>query len=282
MYKEKIAVLTDSGSDVSQDVSEDLFVLPLLIQIENKTYIDGEDIDLNGVLLKLDEHKITTSLPSPETIYKTLDHIKSLGYTHLIINTISSGLSGTFNVIRMIVEDYDGLTIGLIDTKNISKGSGYTTYKALELIEQKKPFAEIMKILSSTLDEAKVFFTIETVEYLRRGGRIGLVAGTIASILNIKPIISCNEHGVYYTVKKTKGYEKAIQLVIEAALDFIKAAKAYDLTVLVAKIDERIQNAIEYVKNLFDRVRKFEIKAVTPALAIHIGPNSFGLVLCKL
>lgn len=282
MIKEKIAVLTDSGSDIEQEYAENLFVLPLTIQIDEETFTDGFDITLEQVLEKLDTHKVTTSLPKPEIIIDTLDKIKSLGYTHVIISTISSGLSGTYNVIRMLVDDYEGLIFGLVDTKNISKGCGYASYNALELIEEGKTFDEIMEIVQSTLDDQKVFFTIGTVEYLRRGGRIGLVAGTVASILHIKPIISCNEKGVYYTVKKTRGYQKAIGKLIEIAHEFISEAKKYDITVLVAKVDDKIKLVIDEVKTVFSNARKFEIKSVTPALAIHTGAEAFGVVLRKL
>lgn len=282
MNKERIAVLTDSGSDIDNTYADNLFILPLTIQIDEQTFIDGVDITLDQVLQKLDTSKITTSLPNPEVIIETLDKIKLLGYTHVIINTISSGLSGTYNVIRILIEEYEGLTIGLIDTKNISKGSGYTTYKAIELIEEGKSFNQIMKVLESTLDDQKVFFTIGTVDYLRRGGRIGLVAGTVASILHIKPIISCNEKGIYYTVKKTRGYQKAIRKLIELAYEFANEAKKYDITILVAKVDEKIESFIKEIKTLFTNKRNFEIRSVTPALAIHIGPESFGIVVRKL
>lgn len=282
MIKEKIAVLTDSGSDIEKGYSDNLFVLPLTIQIDEESFIDGVDITLDQVLEKIDTHKVTTSLPKPEKIIQTLDEIKSLSYTHVIICTISSGLSGTFNVIRMLVEDYDGLTFGLVDTKNISKGCGYASYNALELIEEGKTFNDIMEIVQSSLDNQKVFFTIGTVEYLRRGGRIGLVAGTVASILHIKPIISCNEKGVYYTVKKTRGYQKAIGKLIELAWEFLEGAKSFDITVLVAKVDDKINSVIEDVKIKFNNARNFEIKSVTPALAIHTGPEAFGIVLRKL
>lgn len=282
MNIEKIAVLTDSGSDIENTYADNLFVLPLTIQIDEQTYIDGVDITLDLILQKLDTCKVTTSLPKPEVIIESLDKIKSLGYTHVIINTISSGLSGTYNVIRMIMEDYEGLTIGLIDTKNISKGSGYTAYKALELIKDGQSFNEIVATLENTLDDQKVFFTIGTVEYLRRGGRIGLVAGTVASILHIKPIISCNDKGVYYTVKKTRGYQNAIIQLIEIAHEFASQANTYDITILVVKVNEKIVALIEEVKALFRNTRKFEIRSVTPALAIHTGPEAFGVVVRKL
>lgn len=277
--KEKIAILTDSGSDVLKEESKDLFILPLLIQIEDKTYIDGIDINLDEILNLLDNHKITTSLPSPEDILKTLDEIKSLGYTHVIVSTISSGLSGTYNIVRMIIEDYEGLEIALIDTKNISKASGYTTYRALELINEGKKFEEIIPLLYSSLDNHKVFFTVGTVEYLRRGGRIGLVAGAIAGVLHIKPVITCNVDGVYHSVKKTRGYHKAISKMVELAKDFTKNCLAYDLTILVAKIDEKTNILINNIKEAFSNASRFEIKKITPALAIHTGPEAFGLAL---
>lgn len=280
--KEKIAVLTDSGSDLNKDQYENLFFLPLIIQIEGKTYIDGIDITLDEVLENLDNKKVTTSLPSPETIEKTLDQIKELGYTHVIVPTISSGLSGTHNIVRMIAEDYEGLEIKLIDTKNISKASGYSSLTALELIEAGLSFDEVVKGVIEELDNNRVYFTVGTVEYLRKGGRIGLVAGAIAGILNIKPIISCNVDGIYYSAKKTRGYLKAIEKTIELTYSFIEKSVKYDLTLLVAKIDEQVKSLTERIKDQFKRLRNLDIKIVTPALAIHTGPQAFGIAARKI
>lgn len=282
MNKEKIAVLTDSGNDVLNDISENLFVVPLLIQVDDKTYIDGEDINLEEILKLIDDHKVTTSLPSSDVIRKTLDDIKEQGYTHVIINTISSGLSGTYNVIRLLISDYEGLEISLVDTKNISKASGYTTYLALELIEKGFSFDEIVETLNNSLNNHKVFFTVGTVDYLRRGGRIGLVAGAVANILSIRPVITCNETGVYHSVSKTRGYPKAIRRMIDLSYKFIEDSESYDLTVLVADVDDRTKEAIETIKETFDKVRNFEIKSVTPALAIHTGPQALGIALSKI
>jgi DegV family protein with EDD domain len=280
--KEKIAILTDSGSDVLKEGHENLFVLPLLIHIDETTYTDGLNITVDEVLNLIDDHKIKTSLPSPDVIMSTLNTIKDLGYTHVIANTISSGLSGTYNIIRVIAEEYEGLEIALIDTKNISKGSGYTTVTCLELIEQGKSFKEIIKELEARIYNNKVFFTVKTVEYLRKGGRIGLVASAIASVLDIKPIISCNEDGVYHSIKNIRGYQKAINRIFELAKSFVEDAKAYDITLLVTKIDQKVNEISERVKNMFDKLAKFEIKKITPALAIHTGPEAFGIALRKI
>ncbi len=281
MKKEKIAVLTDSGNDISSDIAENLFVIPLLVNIEQKSYSDGKDINLEDVLSLIDDHKITTSLPSAEVFLNILNEIKVQGYTHLIINTISSGLSGTYNFIRVLIDGYQGLEIALIDTKNISKGSGYTSYLALELIKQGKPFKEIVETLENSLENHKVFFTIKTVNYLRKGGRIGLVAGVVANILSIKPVITCNKEGIYYAVSKTRGYQKAIDKMIKLTADFVGEHKLYDITVLVAKVDEKIKENIELIKQNFPQVVNFEIKSISPVLAIHTGPQALGIAIRK-
>ncbi len=280
--KEKIAVLTDSGSDVLKDGHENLFVLPLLIHIDETTYTDGLNIDVEEVLRLIDQHKIKTSLPSPDAIIQTLDEVKKQGYTHVIVNTISAGLSGTYNIIRIIAKDYEDLEIAIIDTKNISKGSGYTTMTCLELIEQGKSFKEIVKELEERIYDNKVFFTVKTVEYLRKGGRIGLVAGAIASFLDIKPIISCNEDGVYHSVKNIRGYQKAIDRMIDLAYDFVEDAKAYDITLLITGMSDKIKELSEKIKNKFTKTVKFEIKKITPALAIHTGADAFGIAIRRI
>lgn len=277
MNKEKIAVLVDSGTDVEKDYKENLFVVPLIINIDNESYVDEEEIKLEEVLDKLDDHEITTSLPATDAILEMLDEIKEKGYEKLIIVSISSGLSGTHNIFRMIIKDYEGLEISLVDSKNISKASGYVAYQALELIDEGKEFNEIVETLNNSLDKQKVFFTIESAEYLRRGGRIGLVAGAIANVLNIKPIISCNDEGVYHSVRKRRGYQRAISTLLDLTKAFVEDAIVYDLTVLVAKMSERVEETIEKVKEMFSRVRNFEVKSVTPSLAIHTGPEAFGL-----
>lgn len=279
--KEKIAVLTDSGSNVEKGDYENLFILPLLIQVKDQTYTDGVDISLENVLELIDEHKVTTSLPSSEVIEATLDKIKELGYTHVIVSTISSGLSGTYNIVRIITESYEGLEIALLDTKNISKASGYTTISALELIEEGKSFEEIIEILESRMKDNKVFFTVKSLDYLRRGGRIGLITQALATIINLKPIISCNDAGVYHTVKKTRGYNQAIAKTLELAHAFIEACKSFDLTLLVTRIDETVNTVKSLILDMFKKIDKFEIVKVSPALAIHTGPEAIGIALRK-
>lgn len=277
---EKIAILADSGSDLNlNDKALPLFLLPLRIIIDGKEYIDKKEISLNEVLSKLDESKITTSLPSPKDILDTFDHIKKEGYTHLICIPISKGLSGTMNIVSQLAQDYEGLTIEIIDTKNISMASGFSSVEALEMISKKMSFADIVKRINERLTMKKVFFTVDKLTYLKRGGRIGLVAATVADLLKIKPVISCNDDGIYYTIKKERGYQRAINQLIAQVKEFVQSYASYDVSLLNSRTALDLDVIIENIKSALPNIRNFTLSTITPALAIHTGPEALGIAV---
>src|SRR5690554_6479664 len=158
----KIAILTDSGSDINTVKSgSPLYILPLRIIIDGQEFIDKKEITLKDVMNQIDDKKISTSLPSPKDIEETFDQIKKDGFTHVICIPISKGLSGTMNIIRQIAEDYKGLEIQMIDTKNISMASGYSSLEALDLIQQGFDFNTIIDTINQNLTLKKVFFTVD-------------------------------------------------------------------------------------------------------------------------
>lgn len=277
---QKIAILADSGSDIQIDSKGlPLYILPLRIIIDGKEYIDKKEITLKEVLSQIDHKKVTTSLPSPKDIEETFDLIKKDGFTHVICIPISKGLSGTMNIIRQIAEDYKGLNIRIIDTKNISMASGYSSLEALDMIQSGKDFDMIIESINQRLALKKVFFTVDKLVYLKRGGRIGLVSATVADILKIKPVITCNPEGVYYTVKKQRGYQHAVNELIEQVKTFVGDSKSYDVTLMnsdslldLNKLSEKIKASLPFVKN-------FNISNITPALAIHTGPEALGIAV---
>ncbi len=277
---EKIAILADSGSDLifgKKDLP--LFILPLRIIIDGKEYVDKKDISLKEVLSKLDDSKITTSLPSPKDIMDTFDMIKNQGFTHLICIPISKGLSGTMNIINQIAQDYKGLTTEIIDTKNISMASGFSSLEALDMVKNKVPFNQIIEKINERLTFKKVFFTVDKLLYLKRGGRIGLVAATVADLLKIKPVISCNEAGIYYTIKKERGYQRAVNQLIEQVMDFVKDASSYDVALLNSDSKLDLKSFEKELKSKLPSIRNFTLSTITPALAIHTGPEALGIAV---
>lgn len=280
---EKIAVVVDSGSDVNENLAKglDIFSLPLRISIDGKEYTDGIDITAQEVFDVLDSAKVTTSLPTGEDIINTFEKLKREGYTHIIAVAISSGLSGTFNVMRNLSNAVDGLEVYVFDTKNISLGSGLLALHAAEMVKDGATFSEIVSSLESKLNDSEVFFTVGSLDYLLKGGRIGLVAGTVANVLNIKPIISCNDEGVYYTVSKARGYGRVIKKMVDAAAKFVGDHNDYKVYLLNADSKENFDEIKDYVLSKFNHLSSVEVINITPALAIHTGPEALGIAIIK-
>lgn len=276
----KIAILADSGSDINTVKSgAPLYILPLRIIIDGKEYIDKKDITLKEVLSQIDDKKVSTSLPSPKDIESTFDQIKKDGYTHVICIPISKGLSGTYNVIRTIAEAYEGLEIKFIDTKNISMASGYSSLEALEMIKDGKDFDTIINSINERLTKKKVFFTVDKLVYLKRGGRIGLVSATVADLLKIKPVITCNDDGVYYTVKKQRGYQKAVAQLIAEVQSFVGDSKSYDVALMNSDSKLDLEQLSKRIKDALPNINEFSVSNITPALAIHTGPEALGIAV---
>lgn len=279
----KIAVVVDSGSNVNLELRQDLdiYKLPLRIIIDQNEYIDEVDISLLEVLNALDSHKVSSSLPLGSDIMQIFNDLKGKGYTHLIIIAISSGLSGTFNAISNIASDVEGLTIKVFDTKNISLGSGLLAVKAAQMVKKGHSFDEITTAIDQSMSKSKVFFTVGTLDYLIRGGRIGLVAGSIANMLNIKPVISCNQDGIYHTIAKVRGYKRVLRRMIDEAAQFASDSSSCVVYLLNANTKEDVDSLMAYAKEKFTKASQIALTPITPALGIHTGPEAFGIAVIK-
>lgn len=277
--KEKIAILTDSCCDVPKDLVEKyhIYVLPVKIVYKDKEYLDGVDITPEEVYARLREEIPTSSLPGGDFILKTLDQIKADGYEKVIAVTLSSGLSGTNNMLHLIAADYEGLEIYIFDTKNIAIAAGFHAIQAARYLENNDSFIEIQRKLERDVTNSKVFFVVETLEYLQKGGRIGLVASLFGNALNLKPVISCNEEGVYYTVTKVRGRKQSISRVMDLALKYAKGHKRINLAVCHGGAPEEIKAVEAYIKEQLPDCEIFINGQISPVLGVHTGPGLIGI-----
>ncbi|MGN8913683.1 DegV family protein [Anaerofustis butyriciformans] len=283
--KEKIAIITDSGTDVPPKYIEkyNMYVIPLIVNYNNQSYRDGVDININTICETLKEEVPTTSLPSIDDIMETFERVLTDGYKKVIVVTISSGLSGTHNAMRISSESFeDKLDIMLVDTKNIDIGAGFTAIRAGELIEQGYSFEEIKEKLDDVINNTKVYFCVKTLEYLRKGGRIGLVASVVGTALDLKPVISCNSDGIYYVVSKARGRKKSLKKAINEAKKYAKQFEEYNIAVVNVWSKEEAKEIEDNIKNDFPNVKSVFVGAISPALAVHTGPGLIGVGVQKI
>jgi len=284
MADEKIAILVDSCSDVPKEYREKygMYVVPLMIIYKGAQYRDGIDIQPEQVYARFSEEVPSTSLPSPATVAEVFKQIKADGYTKVIAIAISSGLSGTFEMISSFGPNPEGLDAFYVDTKNIGIGSGFTAIRAGELIASGLSFDEVCRETEKAAKQTKLFFCVSTLEYLVKGGRIGLVAGMVGALLNLKPVISCNEEGIYYTVAKARGRQKSLKLAIDKAVEFATGAKEYNITVMHGNAKEEAEAVLAELKAQLSKYRISIEGQITPALVVHTGPGLIGIGIQRL
>lgn len=279
MNKNKIALLVDSGTDVPQEIMDryQIYMIPLKIIYKNHTYTDKVDIFPEEVYARLSEEIPTTSLPDGAAIEKIFDQIKADGYEKLLIVTISSGLSGTYNILRLLGEQEKALDVYVLDTKSIGIGAGLQAIRAAELIANETPWEALIAQLQKEIVQNKVLFNVATLEYLQKGGRIGLVSSIVGTALKLNPTISCNEEGIYYTVAKTRGRKRSIEKMVEIAAEFIGNHQEFRIAVAQGDAVEEGKWLKEVVEKRFPNAKEILFGTISPALVVHTGPGLLGL-----
>lgn len=278
MVNQKIAILTDSGSDVPYHIAKEMgiFVVPLQVNYKNKSYRDGIDIDADTMYKRLKEEIPTTSLPLGQDIDAVLNDIYAQGYTHILAVVLSSGLSGTYNLLKLVSNEAK-IPMEVIDTKNIGIGSGLSVIKTAQYVKEGMSWDDLRVKVHEVILKTRVFFVLDTLEYLQKGGRIGKVTALIGYALDLRPIITCDKEGIYTTIAKARGRKVSVNRCLEMALEF--AGDAKNITIGLAHgnaLDEvlKLKELIE--QKLSNRVNVF-IGQVSPALGVHTGPGLIGM-----
>ena len=248
---EKIALITDSASDINSDLIKkyNINILPFKIIFSDKEYKDGVDITPSMLYERLPNEMPKTSLPSITEFTQLLENLKDEGYTHAIIITISNCFSGTFNSARLAAESVSGINTFVFDSLTLTMSEGAMVLKTAELIAQGKSFDEITNYLPELRTKMDVFFTLDTLEYLKKGGRIGKVAGTIAEALNIKPIITVKDDG-FCTVAKVRGIKQSISKLSNILNEYLSKGRC--------KVWIMNGNAEDKAELLYNNIKKQE------------------------
>lgn len=275
---EKIAILTDSGSDVPAEIvkSMGIFVLPLQVNYKDRSYQDGVDIDAATIYNHLSVEIPTTSLPTGQVVKETLDEIVKQGYTHILAVVLSAGLSGTCNMVRLMAE-HSPIPMRVIDTKNIGIGSGLSVIKAAQWVSEGFTFDDLIGKVEKIIESTKVYFVLSTLEYLQKGGRIGKVSAFVGQTLDLKPIITCNDEGIYTTVTKVRGRKGSLTRIKEIACAYAQDGSKVNIAFAHGNALEELEKIREDVLTRLTNIKDVYVGPVSPALGVHTGPGLIGI-----
>ena len=277
MDMEKIAIITDSTCGVPDEYLEkysNIEVMRLKIIYGENEFVDGLNITPEEVYEKLEKGEIpTTSMPSVQDAVDVMEKLKNQGYTHVIGMFISSGLSGTMNSFRIAADQFEGkLKSFIFDSKMISMAVGFLIIEIAKLIEEGVSFDDICKEIPKMKERVTMYFSVDTLEYLIKGGRIGKVSGTIGQMLKLKPIITMDdEDGKYTTASKVRGSKKALSELIKLGTEALDKGKS-KVAVMTGTMQEEAEKLLEAFKahknTTFDYIGTF-----TPVIGVHSGPR---------
>jgi DegV family protein with EDD domain len=275
----KTAIVTDSSCDLSdEELSEHhIHMISLRVVSQHGEYRDRVELNQEQLYAMLERELPKTSLPLPEDVSVLYDRLVADGVTDVVHVCISSGLSGTYNMVRMIAEDYhEKMNIRVVDSRTLSTGLGAMVLTVAEALEAGgDPDAAVQKALVTRSSQLGMF-VIRTLEYLRKGGRIGLVEGVVGNLLQIKPIVFVNDEGVYQTLAKARGYKAAVDTMVqEASRRFGKAS--INLYVVHGQALEDARKLLDRLKETLNIAASY-IRPVSPVLAIHTGPGLLGII----
>lgn len=276
---ERVALITDTTADIPQEIVNkyNIYVLPFRIIYKDREYKDKIEITSEEVYSGLKKEVPTSSMPALQDMEDTYSKLEVEGYTHVIGITLSSGLSGIYNGLTLVSKNHPNIKSYICDSKSISLGEGALVEECAKLLESGKSFEQVVNSIPSIQNRIHLFFVVDTLEYLIKGGRIGKVAGTIGTLLNLKPIISTDKEGNYYTYAKARGKKQALSKVIEIAEQISKNKKCRAF-VVDGNAKEDALKVKESVEKLSNITSVYYGGCISPVSGVHSGPGLVGLV----
>lgn len=282
MNKVGLLVCGNSGIDY-ENVDFPYEIIRSKLIIEGKEHEDYIDITAEEFYAKLNENpnlQISTAMISPGEILEKIETFKKQGYKEIIAIVISSGLSGTYQTLKVTTQDLDDIKVYVVDSLSVTFGQLIQIYEAAKLIKEGKSALEIFNFLEEFKKKIKVYVLVDTLKYLVKNGRLSVASGMIGSLLKIKPLLRIDEKGNLIPYQKIRTSSKARKRLIEIAKELIDGGIRPDFYLaytdnkdFVLGIKEEILN---YAPNL-----KVSIHPLTPVVGAHAGPGTcgFGVVV---
>ena len=275
----KLAVITDSSAYLSAETlqREDLYVLDIPVNIDGEEYVEGINLTAEEFYQKMAQASELpkTSQPSIAKLDEILTSLKEQGYTHALGLFLSSGISGFYQNIQYMVDDYEGLTIAFPDTLITSAPLGIMVESVFNWRDQGDDFAIIQDKLAIQISRTSAFIMVDDLDHLVKGGRLSNGAAILGNLLSIKPILYFNDQGVIEVYEKVRTEKKAAKRLIE----IIKEATASGQYRIIVIHGNALEKAEELRQHLLESGVGTDVSLATfgSVIGTHLGAGSIAL-----
>lgn len=281
-----VAIVTDSNSGIlgNEEWEKEAYVIPMPVLLDGRTYYEGQNMSHEQFYRLLAEHKpISTSQPAPADILEIWEKVLESGYEEIVYIPMSSGLSSSFQTAKMLADEYGG-KVQVVDNHRISVTQKQSVKDALWLAEEGCTAEEIRKELEKTAYDSIIYVGVETLEYLKKGGRITPAAAAMGTLLSLKPLLKIQGEKLdaYAKVRGSRACKKRlIEEMRKSADNFQKQGIEISIGAAGSFPDrEDDWEWLEMVKEGFPG-EEIHYDPLTLSIGCHVGPGAFGMGISR-
>lgn len=279
----KIAVVTDSNSGITQEKGKELgvHVIPMPFYIDGELFLEDITLTQEAFYEKLaSDCEISTSQPAPGEVMEFWDKLLK-EYDEIVHIPMSSGLSSTCETAIMLSKDYDG-KVEVVDNQRISVTQKTSVMDAVRLAKAGKSALEIKEILEAEKLESSIYITVDTLKYLKKGGRITLAAAAIGTVLNLKPVLQIQGEKLD-AFAKVRGWKQAKKTMLDAMEKDLLHRFGSKKMALLAAYTCSAEEARSWKEELEERFPNYTIDMdpLSLSVACHIGSGALAVACAK-
>ncbi len=270
-----IKIVTDSTCDLPEEIVADLdvTVVPLYINVGQESYLDGIEMSRQAFYERLPhfDHHPQTASPGPEMFRETYERLAEEGAEEILSIHISISLSGTLNTAKLAAQAVRAIPVTVFDSRQLSIGTGFLVETAAKMAAAGHSIAEIIESLKEKTNRTHLFAALDTLEFLRRSGRMSWAVSKIGGLLKIKPLLTMHDGDP--GVERVRTSKRAIQRLMDKLTDLYPLE---ELALVHTNAPEMIEELRERARHLFPEGKEPVTVDVTPVIGTHIGPGAAG------
>jgi len=274
----KIALVTDSTANMPPSLVKKyhLHIIPVRIQWDEETLVDGVDITATQFYQRLvaSQSIPTTSQPSAGDFIQLFEKLAQ-DHDGIIAPLISSGVSGTVSSAETALQSFSRVPVEMIDTHLAAGGAGLVVEQAARAISAGKDLQAVRRAADAVREKVKVYFVVDTLKYLHKGGRIGGASRYLGTALKIKPILYLDDTGKIDALEKVRTKNKAVARIIDLAAEHVGESRARAV-VMHASAPAEAERVVAQVESRMD-CQQVDIYEIGAAVGVHVGPGAIGL-----
>ncbi len=276
--KRKVAVVTDSTASLTQAMGQEygLHVVPVYVTFGTQTYRDGIDLDAAAFyhLLRDSTRLPTTAQPTPADFVQAYTTLAKQAEAIVSIH-ISPLMSATLESARIASQQLPGVPIHVIDSRSVSMGLGLLPITAARAAAAGQTAAEVVRLVESLIPKTNLIFTVETLEYLQKGGRIGGATAFLGAVLDVKPVLYMKD-GRVEPLERQRTRKRAVRRLLELMAEQVGSSAAVHAAVLHCAAAEEARDLAREVTARFRCAELLTVEA-GPIIGTHAGPGTVGL-----